>query len=110
MSGMKAWLLQRVSAVYLAVFLVYFFISLLICSPKSYEDWHSWMTSGAMSLAVTLFFMALLVHAWVGIRDVLIDYVKPFGLRLTVLILLASGLLVMALWVIRILLTGGSVS
>ena len=110
MSGMKAWLLQRVSAVYLAVFLVYFLISLLICSPKSYEDWHSWMTSGAMSLAVTLFFMALLIHAWVGIRDVLIDYVKPFGLRLTVLILLASGLLVMALWVIRILLTGGSVS
>ena len=110
MSGMKAWLLQRISAVYLAVFLVYFLASLLICAPKSYDDWHSWMTSGAMSLAVTLFFMALLIHAWVGIRDVLIDYIKPFSLRLTMLILLASGLVVMALWVIRVLLTGGTVS
>ena len=110
MSGMRAWLLQRVSAVYLAAFLLYFLVSLIVCSPGSYEDWHSWMTSGVMSLAVTLFFMALLLHAWVGMRDVLIDYVKPFGLRLTVLILLASGLIVMALWVMRILLTGGSAS
>ncbi len=108
MSGMKAWLLQRVSAVYLAGFLIYFLASLVYCAPKTYADWHGWMTSGAMSLAVTFFFLALLVHAWVGIRDVLIDYVKPFALRLTMLILLASGLIVMVLWVIRILLTGGT--
>ncbi len=109
MSGMTAWLIQRVSAVYLAGFLVYFLVTLMICTPKSYADWHAWITSGVMSLAMTFFFLALFSHAWVGIRDVLLDYVKPFTLRLTLLIILASGLAFMALWVIRILLAGGSV-
>ncbi len=109
MSGLKAWLLQRISAVYLAGFLVYFLGVLLVCSPLSYADWSNWMSSTTMALATTLFFIALLSHAWVGIRDVLLDYVKPFALRLTMLILLAIGLLVMALWVIRILLTGAAV-
>lgn len=109
MSGLTAWLIQRVSAVYLAGFLVYFLAALLIYAPNSYADWQDWMTSGAMSLAMTFFFLALFAHAWVGIRDVLLDYVKPFSLRLTLLILLALGLAFMALWVIRILLAGGSV-
>lgn len=109
MSGLNAWLLQRISAVYLAGFLVYFLVSLLTCAPQSYADWSGWMSSSTMALATTLFFIALLSHAWVGMRDVLLDYVKPFALRLTLLILLAVGLLVMALWVIRILLTGAAV-
>jgi len=107
MSGLKAWLLQRVSAVYLAGFLVYFLIMMLTCAPQTYTDWRVWMSSTSMALATTLFFFALLSHAWVGMRDVLIDYVKPFALRLTLLIFLAVGLLVMGLWVVRILLTGG---
>ncbi len=108
MSGLKAWLLQRVSAVYLAGFLIYFLVTMLVCVPQSYADWSDWMSSTPMALATTLFFIALLSHAWVGMRDVLLDYVKPFVLRLSFLILLAVGLLLMALWVIRILLMGGA--
>ena len=44
MSGLKAWLLQRVSAVYLAGFLVYFLVTLLTCVPHSFADWHQWVT------------------------------------------------------------------
>jgi len=109
MSGLKAWLLQRISAVYLAGFLIYFLAILLTSAPQSYADWHDWMSSTVMSLATTLFFIALLSHAWVGMRDVLIDYLHPFILRLSMLILLAVGLLVMAMWVVRILLTGAAV-
>ena len=105
-SGLKAWMLQRVSAVYMALFLVYFLGVLVVCRPSGYEAWHAWMTPLPMSLATTLFFLALLAHAWVGMRDVILDYIKPFVVRLTLLTLLATGLLVMALWVIRILLAG----
>lgn len=107
MSGLKAWLLQRVSAVYLGAFLVYFLFSLLFAAPQSYAAWHGWMSSGVMSLATALFFVALLAHAWVGIRDVMLDYIKPFALRLTLLVLLAVALTLMALWIIRILLSAG---
>lgn len=104
---MKAWLLQRLSAVYMAAFLVYFIAALLLSPPGSYEEWRGWMAGcEPMAVAATLFFMALLAHAWVGMRDVFLDYIKSFPLRLVLLNLLSLGLIVMALWVIRILLTG----
>lgn len=92
----------------MAAFLVYFIVALLIAPSHSYAEWHDWMRSTPMALATTLFFLALLSHAWVGIRDVFLDYIKPFPLRLVLLNILALGLMVMALWVVRVLLTGGA--
>ena len=106
MSGMKAWLLQRVTAVYIALFLVYFLGAMLVCQPANYAEWQTWIHSRGMSLATSLFFLAVIGHAWVGIRDVILDYINPFSLRLSALLLVGVGLLVMALWVIRILLSG----
>ncbi len=106
MSGFKAWLLQRVTAVYIAIFMVYFLAVLLICEPTNYTEWQAWMNSRGMALATSLFFLAVIGHAWVGIRDIILDYIKPFVIRLSALIFVGTSLLVMALWVIRILLTG----
>lgn len=106
MSGFKAWLLQRVTAVYIAAFMVYFLGALLVCAPASFAEWQAWITSRGMALATTLFFLAVICHAWVGVRDIILDYIKPFVIRLIALIFVGVGLLVMALWVIRILLTG----
>lgn len=105
-SGLRAWLLQRVSAVYLAVFFVYVAAVLLIAPPQNYLQLKSWMSALPMALATALFFLALLAHAWVGMRDVLIDYVKPFGVRLTLLTLLAGSLLALGLWALRVVLMG----
>ena len=73
-AGLRAWLLQRISAVYLALYVVYFL------------------------LAMALFFLALSIHAWVGVRDVIIDYVHPAGLRLLLLCGLGVVLLGSLLW------------
>ena len=35
-----------------------------------------------MRVATLLFVVSLAWHAWVGVRDILMDYVKPDGLRL----------------------------
>lgn len=106
MSGLKAWVLQRVTAVYIALFLVYFLGAMLVCQPADFSEWQAWMNSRGMALATSLFFLAVIGHAWVGIRDVILDYVHPFSLRLGALLLVGVGLLVMALWVIRIMLSG----
>lgn len=105
-SGFRAWLLQRLSAAYLALYFVYFFLAVLIAPPAGYAQWHGWMTSLPMALATSLFFLALLIHAWVGMRDVLIDYVHPFWVRFILLAGLALALLAMGLWVLRVLLVG----
>lgn len=103
-TGLRAWLVQRVSAVYMLFFILFLLFHFLVDPPHSYQAWHSWMSNSGVSIAVFVFFSALLLHAWVGIRDVLIDYIHPLPLRFAALALLGFGLLAIAAWVARIVL------
>ncbi|MET0106294.1 MAG: succinate dehydrogenase, hydrophobic membrane anchor protein [Sedimenticola sp.] len=92
-SGLRAWALQRISAVYLGLYILYFLGVLIICPPDSYEAWKAWVGDPWGSMAMLLFFSSLLLHAWVGVRDVLIDYVHPMMIRVTLLTLFGIGLI-----------------
>jgi succinate dehydrogenase / fumarate reductase membrane anchor subunit len=102
--GLGPWLLQRFSGLYLALFFIYVILGFLLCGPESYQEWRDWIGAPGMNIAAGLFFLALAIHSWVGIRDVILDYVPPVGLRITVLVLLAVSLLGCLLWSWRILL------
>ncbi len=105
-TGLRAWLVQRVSAVFMLFFIVFLLFHFLLDPPRSYQDWHGWMRDSGVSAATSVFFVALLLHAWVGVRDVVMDYVHPIALRMSALALLGFGLAAMAAWVMRILLMG----
>ena len=53
---------------------------------------------------VLLATVALLLHAWVGIRDVLIDYVPPLAARLTLLTLFGLGFVASGIWALQVIL------
>ena len=96
-SGLKAWAVQRATSVYLALFGVYLLLHFLLDPPADYLAWRTWVAQPAVNLGLLLFVPALLAHAWVGTRDVLIDYVKPTAVRvmllgLTAFVFVASGL------------------
>jgi succinate dehydrogenase / fumarate reductase membrane anchor subunit len=97
-SGAQAWLLQRVTALYLFAFVLFFTARSLIAPPASYDAWRAWMQSTGPRVATLLFFLALALHAWIGLRDIVIDYVKPFDLRLAVLAAIAGGLTATLIW------------
>ena len=101
--GLRAWILQRLSAIYMVAYLIFFVFHIMTAPPRSYEAWHGWMAGPAVSIASAMFFIAVLVHAWVGVRDVVMDYVKPVALRFSLLSLIGLILLVCGLWVLRIL-------
>ena len=103
-AGLRPWLLQRLTAVYMLLFVLFLLVHFLSDPPRSHAAWRSWMLSPGTSIATAVFMASLLLHAWVGIRDVILDYVHPVGLRIGVLALLGFGLLAMAQWVARILL------
>jgi succinate dehydrogenase / fumarate reductase membrane anchor subunit len=103
LSGLRAWTWQRISAVYLWAYVLYVLVYLLGHAPLSYEDWRGWLMSPVMNAATVLFFFMLLVHLWVGVRNVLMDYVHPRGLRTTLLALLGVAVLAHGVWVLRIL-------
>jgi succinate dehydrogenase / fumarate reductase membrane anchor subunit len=101
--GLRAWLLQRITAVYLAVYILSALFSLLTRNTVDFPVWHNWLASPWTGVATTLFALSLLLHVWVGIRDVLIDYVHPVSLRLLFMVVTALILLGSLLWVIRAL-------
>jgi succinate dehydrogenase / fumarate reductase membrane anchor subunit len=102
-SGLKAWAWQRLTAVYMALFLVAALILARVADPAGYEQWRALVGHPAVLVPLAVFFAFLLLHAWVGMRDVLLDYLHAPAARFTALALLAVGLVGMGLWLIPIL-------
>ena len=103
-SGLKAWAIQRVSAIYLGLLFPYLLLHFLISAPANAQAWRDWVAQPLVSLALALGLIALILHAWVGLRDIFFDYIHPLGLRVALLSLTATGLLACGLWGLRILL------
>lgn len=102
--GLGEWLLQRLSAVYLGGFTLWLVLRLSIAAPSDFAAWKAWISTGGVRLAFALFFLSVLVHAWVGMRSVFLDYLKPLWVRSVTQLLLAFGLLALAFWAAQILL------
>lgn len=102
--GLRAWLLPQLTAVYMIAFAIFLLTHFATDAPKSYELWRAWMMRPQVSIETFVFFTALLLHAWVGIRDVVLDYLQPMIVRVPVLAVAGFGLLAMEAWIIRILL------
>ena len=97
-SGLKAWVLQRATAIYIALFSILLLLVMLLNPPAGYAEWRDWFADPIIGIATLVFIVAILLHAWVGIRDVMIDYIKPLSLRVVLLALVALGLLACGLW------------
>jgi len=101
--GLRAWLLQRFTAVYLAVYIVSVIAYIVSKQPFDYQQWRSWIGGPWMGVSTAAFALAVLLHAWVGIRDVLIDYAHPVWLRLLLMAVTELVLIGSLLWIVRAL-------
>ena len=101
--GFKDWLAQRVTALVMAIYVVVFIGILLVCPPREFEQWRGLFGNQPMRIATILFFISLFWHAWIGMRDILMDYAKPTGLRLALEILVAVLLAAWLFWAAQIL-------
>jgi succinate dehydrogenase / fumarate reductase membrane anchor subunit len=100
-SGLRAWALQRITAIYLALFSLVLLWHFALNPPADFLQWRDWVAQPWVSIGLLLYIVALLLHAWVGIRDVLIDYVHPLGLRLLLLTLFGLLLLGSGMWALQ---------
>jgi len=96
-----AWAIQRVTAVYLAVLMIYLALHFIFNPPADYLALRSWVAEPLVSISLVIFVPLLLAHAWVGFRDVLLDYVKIVGLRVVLLALVAFMFLGSGLWAFK---------
>jgi len=101
--GLHDWLSQRVTAVLMAVFTVVLVVQLLMPGELGYDRWAGIFAAQWMKLLTLVVFVALAWHAWVGVRDIWMDYVKPVGLRLALQVATIVWLLGCTGWAVQVL-------
>lgn len=101
--GLRDWLAQRVTAVVMLVYTVLLVVALLRLPRFDFESWHAMWMAPWMRYATLLAMASLLYHAWVGMRNIFMDYVKPTGLRLAFHIVTILALLAYGAWAVQIL-------
>ncbi len=101
--GLRDWLVQRVTAAVMALYTLLFALVVVAAQPTDYARWTALFSGQAMKLATFLFFVSLFLHAWVGMRDILMDYAKPLSVRLALQIVVVVLLVAWAGWAIQIL-------
>ncbi len=101
--GLRDWLIQRISAVVMAVYSLFMAVYLLMQPRLDYDVWTELFSSLVMRTFTLLFLMCLFYHAWIGMRSIVMDYVKPAGLRLAIHVLVILASLLYTIWSVQIL-------
>jgi succinate dehydrogenase / fumarate reductase, membrane anchor subunit len=101
--GLKDWLAQRVTGVMMAAYTLFMAIALLQGVAADHESWSSFMACGVVRFLTFLFIISLCWHAWVGVRDIWMDYVQPAGIKLVLHVLTLSALVGYAGWATQVI-------
>lgn len=101
--ALREWLAQRITGAVMAMYTLLLAVVLLAQRPAAYAAWKSVFAAGWMRAATLVCLLSLFWHAWLGMRDILIDYVKPAALHRFLTTLVVLALAVYAVWSVRIL-------
>ena len=101
--GLRDWLSQRITAVLMALFTLALLLQFIFGGPVGYDSWSGIFSRQWMKLLTFIVIISLTWHAWVGMRDVWMDYLKPVGLRLTAQVATIAWLVGCAGWAVQVL-------
>jgi succinate dehydrogenase / fumarate reductase membrane anchor subunit len=102
-TGTGTWLVQRATALVLAVALPGLMIYFLAAMPLDFAGWQALFAPLWMRMLMLLTGAALALHAWVGMRDIFMDYVHPTGLRLALYLAVIVTLAGSVAWLAAVL-------
>lgn len=104
-NGLYDWLIQRVSAVVIGIYMIGLLGYLLVHPDLDHGTWSAFMGSVPMQIANTLLLFSVAAHTWVGLWTVVTDYLTSLafggaatGVRLLAQAAIALLLLVYLLW------------
>jgi succinate dehydrogenase / fumarate reductase membrane anchor subunit len=101
--GLRDWLSQRATAVVMAVFTLALIAQVLFGAKLGYVRWAQIFSSQWMKVLTFVTLVSLGWHAWVGMRDVWMDYVKPVGIRLALQVFTIAWLIGCLGWAVQVL-------
>jgi len=101
--GLRDWLAQRITGALMALFTLVVLVQVLLPGPMGYDKWAGIFAAQWMKVLTFVVIVSLLVHVWVGVRDILMDYVKPVGTRLVLQVATLVWLVGCAGWALQVL-------
>lgn len=101
--GLRDWLAQRLTAIVMTLYSVLFMVILRTAPRLDFAGWRHVFAPQWMKLATLLFLVSLFLHAWIGVRNIFMDYVKSGGVRLALYTVAIAWLVVCAGWAVQIL-------
>jgi succinate dehydrogenase / fumarate reductase membrane anchor subunit len=101
--GMRDWLSQRVTATLMALFTIAVIVQVLLPGEMGYDKWAGMFSRQWMKVLTFVVIVSLLIHVWVGMRDIWMDYVKPVALRLVLQVFTIVWLVGCAGWAVQVL-------
>ena len=101
--GWRDWLSQRITATLMALFTLLVLLQVLLPGPLNYDKWSGIFAAQWMKVLTFVVIVSLLYHAWVGVRDIWMDYIKPLGLRLALQVFSLVWLVGCAGWAVQVL-------
>ncbi len=101
--GLRDWPIQRATAAVMAAYLLAMSVFLVAQPRLDYDVWTGLFSNLVVRTFTLLFLMCLFYHAWIGIRSVVMDYVRSAGARLAIYVLVILTLLVYTIWSVQIL-------
>ncbi len=101
--GLLDWLVQRITAVAMVAYTLVMVVALVRMPQFDYVHWKAIWSVTMMRYGTALFLLSLYLHAWIGVRDIFMDYIKNAGLRLTLYVFTIGALAWYAIWSIQIL-------
>jgi len=101
--GLRDWVVQRVTAVMMALYVLFIAGYVVLHPDMGYDRWTGLFSNQLMRSCSLLFLLAVYFHAWIGVRDIVMDYVKCAGIRLVIYVAVILVLLLYAIWGVQIL-------
>ena len=102
-TGTGTWLVQRATAVALALTLPVLIVYFLAALPADFAGWQALFAPLWLRVLMLLAAAALALHAWVGMRDIFMDYVRATGLRLALYLAVIATLAGSVAWLAAVL-------
>lgn len=97
-NGIHDWLLVRASAILIALYIIYLLGFVVMTDTLTYDVWRSFFASSFTKVFTLLTLFSILVHGWIGMWQVLTDYVKALAPRLLLQLVIVVALLSYAVY------------
>ncbi|MBV4368685.1 succinate dehydrogenase membrane anchor subunit [Erwinia sp. BNK-24-b] len=97
-NGVHDWLLVRATSIVMTVYIVYILGFFVMTDTLTYDIWRAFFASSVTKVFTLLTLFSILMHGWIGMWQVLTDYIKHLATRLLLQMAIVVALFVYAIY------------